>query len=119
MTLTDLATGNEQPIELPSFGDAWDIGGLMWSPSGRHLILTQVIPLSGPCSQETETAVVSVAVDTLLATPLIEPGQGDFALVEWLADDTVRLVGQDGTTWILNIVSGELSPDTTGDTPQG
>jgi hypothetical protein len=119
MTLTDLATGNEQPIELPSFGDAWDIGGLMWSPGGRHLILTQVIPLSGPCSQETETAVISVAVDTLVATPLIEPGQGDFALVEWLADDTVHLVGQDGTTWILNIVSGELSPDTTGDTPQG
>jgi hypothetical protein len=119
MTLNDLATGNEQPIELPSFGDAWDIGGLMWSPGGRHLLLTQVIPLIGPCSQETKTAVIRVDIDTLLATPLIEPGQGDFALGEWLADDTIRLAGQDGAKWILNIVSGELSPDAAGDTPQG
>ncbi len=119
MTLADLATGNEQPIELPSFGDAWDLGGLLWSPDGRYLLTTQVISLVNPCGEETETAVSVVSIDTLEVTTLVEPAQGDFSPVEWLTDDTVRLAGQDGLYWQLNIHTGELAPDTTGVSPQG
>jgi len=119
MTLTDLATGNERAIELPSFGDAWDLGGLLWSPDGRYLLTTQLISLMNPCDEETETAVSVVAIDTLQVTTLVEPGQGDFSPVEWLTDDTVRLAGQNGLFWKLNIQSGELAPDTAGISPQG
>ena len=84
----------------------WGIGGLQWSPDGKRLLLTQVLD---PCSPAPTTAVVRVDVEALAAVTVVEPQEHNFSILNWLRDDEVRLLDDEGRIWYLEVLSGEMA----------
>jgi hypothetical protein len=82
------------------------MGGLQWSPDGRHLLLIQVVD---PCGPDAKSAVVRVDLADLSATTILEPDERNFTLLKWVASDEVRLLDRDGYIWYLEVFSGELA----------
>jgi hypothetical protein len=104
--IRDLASGDERSISLPQPADWWQMGGLQWSPDSRRLLLTQIV---NPCSLETKTAIVRVDVETLSAVTVLEADERNFTLLEWIREDEVRLLDEEGWIWYLDVISGEMA----------
>ena len=104
--LHDLASGAEISLYLPDYGDPWQqIGGISWSPDGRQLVLIQVLD---PCGARL-TAVSRLDLAEGEFVTLIEPGERDFTLLNWLRDREIRLLDGDGRIWYLETNSGETA----------
>jgi len=104
--LYDLASGAEIALYLPDYGDPWQqMGGISWSPDGRHILLIQVM---NPCGERL-TAVSRLDLDEGEFVTLIEPGERDFTLLNWLGDREIRLLDGDGRVWYLETTSGEIA----------
>jgi hypothetical protein len=104
--IRDLTSGEEQPVALPEPADFWQMGGLQWSPDGRHLLLIQVVD---PCSNDAKTAIVRVDLADLSAMTILESDERSFTLLDWVAEGEVRLLDKDGYIWYLEVFSGEMT----------
>jgi WD40 repeat protein len=109
--IRDLVNGAETPIPLPQLSAMWQVGGLAWSPDGRHLLIIQVV---NPCGGgERQTALVRVDVDEggdePEAVTILDPDSRNFKLVEWVQTDEIRLQDAAGRIWYMDVFSGFMA----------
>jgi hypothetical protein len=105
--IRDLASGEEQPVSLPEPANSWHMGGLQWSPDGRHLVVIQLIDACG--STDPKSAIVRIDLEDLSATTILEPDERSFTLLNWVSEGEVRLLDKDGRIWSLEVFSGEMA----------
>jgi hypothetical protein len=76
--------------------------GLLWSPDGSRMIVSEAIPSEGTLP---DTAFSIVDADDGRVTPLGAPGTGHFLPIAWLDDDRVVVAstarGRSGTEWFV------------------
>lgn len=110
--IRDLATGAEQTVPLPQPAESWRMGGLAWSPDGRHLLIIQLLnACNGLAPQTTALVRVDLAEETGEATAvtLLEPDARSFTLMQWIRPDEVRLQDAAGTIWYMDVFSGFMA----------
>lgn len=106
LRVRDLATDEEQAIEIPAEADA-QLGDLLWSPDATRLLLTVV---SNPCSnQESRTFLLLNVADGTVET-VVDGETRRLLPVDWPAPDAVTLEELDGTRWTLDPATGEIAP---------
>lgn len=108
-TIRTFATDTEETVELPEPSFDWQLGSMIWSPTDEHILLTQVV---NPCGGgEATTAVLRVDVETLTAETILEAGEHNFTLIEWVREDEVQLEDANGQMWFIDVFSGEIGTD--------
>ena len=107
--LRDVASGNERSILVPQTNNA-QAGNFLWSPDGSQLLLTVAHEL---CSANWTHSLVRVDAVAGTAVTLIENDPHQFTILEWADNSgaTVRLTDKDGSTWLLDVNSGNLTAE--------
>lgn len=101
----DLATGETRHLPLDvTYGE---VGGFVWSPDGRQLLLARA---TTPPTCEANYDIVLVNVESLALTTIIQDDERGLIPAEWAVPDTPVLQGRDGQRWQLHLDSGQLEP---------
>ncbi len=112
VVLRDAATGKEQSVAVATAAADAQSGNIFWSPDGSFFLLAVA---HNPCSANWTHSIVRVTVARggLTAVTLIEKDARQFTILEWLgaAQGEVRLQAKDGSAWLLDVNSGELTQE--------
>jgi hypothetical protein len=101
----DLSTGETRHLPLDvTYGE---VGGFVWSPGGRQLLLARATTPAG-CEANYDIALVNV--ESLALTTIILDDERGLIPAAWEATDTPVLQGRDGQRWQLHLDSGQLEP---------
>ncbi len=105
LALRDTITLQEERLQLPESAGYIHAGSLFWSPDGDQVLITAADDACGP-----QWAQSVILVDLAAGQPivLIERDRRLFAIKEWASQDMARLTDLNGTTWWLDLTSGQL-----------
>jgi len=107
VVLRSVANGAERHIDL-DYDLPAAAGNLVWSPDGTRLLATVAYNPCLPPDWTHSIFLVDVAAET--AVSLIDHDDRRLTTVDWTETAVARLVATDGTTWLLDVTTGDLTP---------
>lgn len=108
--LLDLFTEDYASVRVEGLEPNAMWGNFIWSPDSQQLVFTIAY---APCQPPTwRHALLSMDVQSLSVTTLLEPDQRRFTITEWTTATQLLLTDAEKQPWVLDIASGALSQGT-------
>lgn len=108
--LLDLTSSNVTTTKVEGLEPNAMWGNFVWSPDSQQLVFTIAY---APCQPPTwRHTLLSMDVQSLSTTTLLEPDQRRFTITEWTEATQLLLTDAEKQPWVLDLTSGALSQGT-------
>ncbi|MCA9931904.1 MAG: PD40 domain-containing protein [Anaerolineales bacterium] len=102
------ADSSEERIALTASNEFAQSGAIVWSPDGNQLLLTLAFEA---CNPDWSHSIVRVDLNNQTADVLIDKDKTLPSSAAWETANTATVIDGDGQTWLLNVNTGEITPE--------